>query len=115
MRTLAAATALLCVFASSAEARTHRHHHSHHHYYQHHHYSRHFSHRYAGAGRPSAWCGWYMRTQVGRDPDPQYSLARPWARYAVSAGAPSVGAIVVWPHHVGTIVGRENNGEWIVR
>jgi uncharacterized RmlC-like cupin family protein len=101
MRKLVAATALLCVFASSAEARTHRHH------------SRH-SHHYAHSGRPAAWCGWYMRGQVGRDPGPEYNLARAWTHFGANAGGPSVGAIVVWRHHVGTIVGREH-GQWIIR
>jgi len=55
-----------------------------------------------------------MRGQVGQDPGPQYNLARSWAHYGSNAGGPSVGAIVVWRHHVGTIVGREN-GQWIVR
>lgn len=54
-----------------------------------------------------------MRSQVGADPGPQYNLARAWAHYGVSAGGPSVGAIVVWSHHVGKIVGQEN-GQWIV-
>lgn len=103
MRKLVAAIALLCVFVSSAEASTH-----------HHRRHRHYSHRYAHSGRPAAWCGWYMRSQVGRDPGPGYNLARAWAHYGVSAGGPSVGAIVVWRHHVGTIVGHEN-GKWIVR
>ena len=65
-------------------------------------------------GRPRAWCGWYMRQQVGSDPGPQYNLARSWAHYGSSAGGPSVGAIVVWRHHVGKIVGQEN-GQWIVQ
>ena len=69
---------------------------------------------HALGGRPSAWCGWYMRTLVGADPGPQYNLARSWAHYGVNAGGPSVGAIVVWPHHVGKIVGQEN-GQWIVQ
>ena len=64
-------------------------------------------------GRPGAWCGWYMRQQVGADPGPQYNLARSWAHYGSNAGGPSVGTIVVWSHHVGKIVGREN-GQWIV-
>ena len=63
---------------------------------------------------PAAWCGWFMRTQVGSDPGPQYNLARSWARYGTNAGGPSVGAIVVWRHHVGKIVGQEN-GQWIVQ
>ncbi len=100
MRTLMAATAVLCLIGSSAEARSHYHHrHTGHHHY---------------AGRPGAWCGWYMRSQVGRDPGPQYNLARSWARYGSDAGGPTVGAIVVWRHHVGKIVGREN-GQWIVQ
>jgi hypothetical protein len=64
-------------------------------------------------GRPAAWCGWYMRSQVGADPGPQYNLARSWAHYGSNAGGPSVGTIVVWSHHVGKIVGREN-GQWII-
>src|SRR5690348_6168945 len=103
MRMLVAGLALLSVFASSAEARTH-------HHYRH----RHYKHHSHALGRPAAWCGWYMRSQVGQDPGPQYNLARAWAHYGVSAGGPSVGAIVVWRHHVGTIVGQEN-GQWVVR
>lgn len=43
---------------------------------------------------------------------PEYNVARNWAKrgYAVS---PRVGAIVVWRHHVGKIVGRSARG-WIV-
>jgi hypothetical protein len=99
MRTLMAITALFCLLGSSAEARS-----SHHHY-------RHYQHY---AGRPGAWCGWYMRSQVGSDPGPNYNLARSWAHYGSSAGGPAVGAIVVWRHHVGKIVGQEN-GQWIVQ
>jgi hypothetical protein len=110
-RTLMAAAAVLCLAGSSAEARSH--HHYHHHYAGGHHYR---GHHYAGGGggRPSAWCGWYMRGQVGSDPGPSYNLARSWASYGSNAGGPSVGAIVVWRHHVGKIVGQEN-GQWIVQ
>ena len=102
MRTILAATAVLCAFASNAEARSYHHHHG-------------YSGRHAHyAGRPGAWCGWYMRGQVGSDPGPSYNLARSWAHYGSDAGGPSVGAIVVWRHHVGKIVGQEN-GEWIVQ
>ncbi|MEO6779955.1 MAG: hypothetical protein ABI196_03395 [Bradyrhizobium sp.] len=55
-----------------------------------------------------------MRGQVGADPGPSYNLARSWAHYGYNAGGPSVGAIVVWRHHVGKIVGHEN-GQWIVQ
>ena len=73
----------------------------------------HTSYGRVSGGRPSAWCGWYMRSQVGADPGPQYNLARSWAHYGSNAGGPSVGTIVVWSHHVGKIVGQEN-GQWIV-
>ncbi len=104
MRTLMAATALLCVLGSSAEARSGHHHFGHHHFAGDRQY----------AGRPGAWCGWYMRSQVGSDPGPSYNLARSWAHFGSNAGGPSVGAIVVWRHHVGKIVGQEN-GQWIVQ
>jgi hypothetical protein len=80
----------------------------------HYHHYEHSSHGYSFAGQPAAWCGWYMRTQVGGDPGPEYNLARSWAHYGVGAGGPSVGTIVVWRHHVGKIVGQEN-GQWIVQ
>jgi zinc transporter ZupT len=65
-------------------------------------------------GRPRAWCGWYMRQLVGSDPGPQYNLARSWTNFGSNVGGPTIGAIVVWRHHVGKIVGREN-GQWIVQ
>src|SRR5437879_2193222 len=96
MRTLMAMTAVFCLIGSTAEARSHHHRHHHH------------------AGRPGAWCGWYMRTQVGGDPGPSFNLARNWVRFGSSAGGPSIGTIVVWRHHVGKIVGQEK-GQWIVQ
>lgn len=62
--------------------------------------------------RPGRWCGWYMRTRHGGGAE--YNLARNWAKRGVSAGGPQVGAIVVWRHHVGEIVGRNANGQWLV-
>jgi hypothetical protein len=68
---------------------------------------------YSGVGRrPAAWCGWEMRQLVGSDPGPSYNLARNWARWG-HAGPVGVGAIVVWAHHVGKIVGQEN-GQWVI-
>ena len=64
-------------------------------------------------GRPRAWCGWQMRQLVGGDPGPQFNLARNWARWGRS-GPAGIGAVVVWPHHVGKIVGREG-GQWIIQ
>jgi hypothetical protein len=62
--------------------------------------------------RPRAWCGWEMRQLVGSDPGPEYNLARNWARWG-HAGPAGVGAVVVWSHHVGKIVGQQN-GQWII-
>src|SRR5580692_12306674 len=63
-------------------------------------------------GRPSAWCGWEMRQLVSGDPGPAFNLARNWAHWG-QAGPAGVGAVVVWSHHVGKIVGLEG-GEWII-
>jgi hypothetical protein len=68
---------------------------------------------HGGVGaRPRAWCGWEMRQLVGGDPGPEYNLARNWARWG-HAGPAGVGAVVVWSHHVGKIVGQQN-GQWII-
>ncbi len=70
--------------------------------------------RYSGMdGRPARWCGWWMRTQLGGGPE--YNLAANWRRWGRPAGGPQVGAVVVWPHHVGIITGRASNGRWIVK
>lgn len=67
---------------------------NHHHHIRHHPTSANYS-----AGRPSAWCGWWMRQQVGSDPGAAFNLARMWARWGHPA--PLVpGAIVVYSHHV---------------
>lgn len=63
-------------------------------------------------GRPAKWCGWWMRTQKGGGPE--FNLARNWARWGRPSG-PQVGAVVVWPNHVGIITGRAANGQWIVK
>lgn len=73
------------------------------------------SREYARSGvgaRPSAWCGWWMRTQLGGGPE--YNLAANWRRYGSPTHA-QVGAVVVWNHHVGMITGRASNGQWIVK
>ena len=94
------------MFAQSAYAREH-----------HHRQHRHDGHHHQliagrGGGRPAAWCGWEMRHLVGADPGPSFNLARNWTRWG-RPGAAGIGAVVVWPHHVGKIVGQEH-GEWIV-
>jgi len=71
------------------------------------------AHRGGYGGRPRAWCGWKMRQLVGSDPGPQFNLARSWTRWG-QPGPAGIGAVVVWPHHVGKIVGREG-GMWIIQ
>jgi hypothetical protein len=67
----------------------------------------------SGAGpRPGAWCGWWMRTQLGGGP--AYNLAWNWRNYGSPSSA-HVGAVVVWRHHVGMITGQASNGQWIVK
>jgi len=137
--TLTVAAAAMVMFAQSASAREH--HHGYHRHYHHHMASR-STFRRSGSGpalpnglygfaaanlpvertvtayrgrdhaRPAAWCGWQMRRLVGADPGPSFNLARNWAHWGRS-GPAAVGAVVVWPHHVGKIVGREN-GQWII-
>lgn len=63
-------------------------------------------------GRPSRWCGWWMRTQRGGGPE--MNLAWNWSKYG-SPSSPQVGAVVVWRHHVGQIVGQAANGKWLVQ
>ena len=69
--------------------------------------------RHAVGPKPARWCGWYMRTQLGGGPE--YNLARNWAKRGRPLNGPRVGAVVVWPHHVGLITGKTKDGQWIVR
>ena len=67
-----------------------------------------------GYGHGRAWCGVYMRHVFGIA-DPSLNLARNWARQGSSAGGPQVGAVVVWPHHVGVIRGGpDSSGQWLI-
>jgi hypothetical protein len=75
-------------------------------------YPQHSSYRSGLGPRPAAWCGWEMRQLVSSDPGPQYNLARNWAHWGRS-GPAGIGAIVVWAHHVGRIVGQEL-GMWVI-
>lgn len=52
-----------------------------------------------------------MRQVLGVS-DAAYNLARNWAHWG-HATSPAVGVVVVWPHHVGRIVGG-GPGHWIV-
>jgi hypothetical protein len=139
LTTLTVAVVAACALAPAAQARGYHHHrytsysHEYRHYAQRHEYRhyagrRGYAWRYAASqerrgygvrtayrgglgGRPAAWCGWYMRKLLGVA-DPSYNLARNWAHWG-HGGAPGVGAVVVWPHHVGKIVGQEN-GQWVI-
>jgi hypothetical protein len=53
-----------------------------------------------------------MRQLVGSDPGSSFNLARNWARWG-RPGPAGVGAVVVWSHHVGKIVGQQD-GMWVV-
>ena len=96
----------LCLTASPALAS----HHHYRHYAAHHH--RHYSANSPIGGLP--WCGWYMAQKlgIGGSLGRQLWVARNWASMG-RATTPHVGAIVVWPHHVGQIVGQQN-GVWLV-
>lgn len=97
MRTTATLATVLVLLTSPALA------HGHHRHYHH-----------SGASnwsRPHAWCGWQMRKWLGVA-DAAYNLARNWAHYGHATVA-HIGAIVVWPHHVGRIVGG-SPGRWAI-
>ncbi len=67
---------------------------------------------YNAGPRPRQWCGWWMRTQLGGGA--HLNLAWNWRNYG-SPASPQVGAVVVWRHHVGMIVGQASNGKWLVK
>src|SRR5215831_158166 len=64
--------------------------------------------------RPRAWCGWWLRMQLGIA-DRNLNRAIMWARWGRPAGGPHVGAIVVWRHHVGRIVGPCNGSLCLIQ
>jgi hypothetical protein len=109
-RSLIAATLALAL-ASPAAARPHHHRHHHHHRAQ-------AAGELAG-GRPEAcrgiaWCGCWLRLQKGIS-DTRLNLARAWAGVGRDAGGPVTGAVAVWAHHVGEIVGVPEPGVIILR
>ena len=138
LTTISVAAAAMFVFAQSAQAREHHRHHFRHREARGHYVTQESSanfgqpfafpgqqssgqyYAYSGrsaqtghlGGRPAAWCGWEMRQLVSSDPGPSFNLARSWAGWGRS-GPAGVGAVVVWPHHVGKIVGQQG-GTWVV-
>jgi hypothetical protein len=140
VRLLGASALALAVMTPAAQAAHlrhqavhahHRHSHQVRHYRAHHRYALQLDDRYAvgqesayrsegfhqaraSGARPRAWCGWYARSLVGNDPGATFNLARNWARWGRPA-SPGPGVMVVWPHHVGMITGRDSNGNWIIK
>lgn len=106
MRRVILASLMLVLSLSYAEAKSRYHHYRHH--ARHHYHHAHFAYR---DGRPHAWCGFYMRHLMGAA-DPSLNLARNWAHWGHPSG-PHIGAIVVFPHHVGKIVGQ-SGGKYVV-
>ena len=107
MKRLAITAAILLALVSNASA---------HHIRRYHSFAQGLGHGFAhmlDSARPRAWCGWYMRQVLGVA-DASYNLARNWAHYGRSAFGPHIGAIVVWPHHVGLITGG-SPGAWVVK
>jgi hypothetical protein len=68
--------------------------------------------------RPGKWCAWYLRRALGIPksafPKWGHNIAANFRFIGSPAPGPTVGAIVVWRHHVGLIVGRTKN-QWIVK
>lgn len=71
-----------------------------------------YSSRRGVGARPRAWCGWFMRTIFGGGAE--YNLAANWAHRGRPT-SPHAGAVVVFPHHVGVIVGPCGNGRCVVK
>lgn len=59
-------------------------------------------------GCPHAWCGCYLAAHLGI-PNRSLWLARNWANIGSPVSGPQVGAIAVWPHHVGKITAVDGN------
>ncbi len=68
-----------------------------------HHHGYHYAGHYSD-GRPRAWCGWFMRHEVGSDPGPEFNLARNWSHWGHPATGPAPGVIGVMPHHVFRVI-----------
>ncbi len=113
--------------AKPAQASHHKHHHYSHKHYAHRHY-RHYArhhrqhndvvsaHVASNEGRPAdcygiPWCGCALRHWLGIA-DTALNLAANWAHWGRPT-EPHVGAVVVWRHHVGKIVGG-SPGHWAV-
>jgi hypothetical protein len=123
---LVTAAVSLSLTASKASAHSLHQHHAYHHHRWHRATYRHGAKRHdrgnfygsnvaAARALGLAWCGAEMADELGihGQQGRQLWLARNWARVGTPTSA-HMGAVVVWPHHVGRIVGQEN-GQWVVR
>lgn len=79
------------------------------------HHRHRFAHRTGVAGRPHAWCGWYLANKLGITGALNRSLwvAANWSHWGRPA-SPAPGVVVVWPHHVGQLVAPDTKGRWLV-
>lgn len=118
MKKLATAFAITLIATTAAQARGHRHHHHHRHY---------MNIRYDGPvhargsnvaaarARGLPWCGAFAADYFGL-PRNYHGLnlwqAREW-RGVGHPSSPHIGAIAVWPHHVGIIVAG-GPGHWVI-
>lgn len=59
------------------------------------------------------WCGIYLGKYFGKH-DRKLWLAHNWASEGVPAGGPGIGVVVVFPHHVGVIVGQDSQGRYLL-
>lgn len=108
MRKFLMALVALSFLSGSAEARPHRVHH----YRWHGEGVRSMTISGKPAGCPSAWCGCWLRHNIGRDPGVQFNLARNWIHWG-SASSLLPGAVVVYPHHVVKVVNVLTGGRFI--
>ena len=126
MRGILVVSMVACAFISTAEtAHAKQHHHRIHHHRGHfRHVSRSVRHVRAVASRsdldarPSdcygiPWCGCYLR-HILHVADKSLNLARNWIHWGRAVSAPAVGVVVVFPHHVGIIRGKDGSGKWVV-
>lgn len=69
--------------------------------------------------RPGRWCAWWLRRYLGIPRSSfrayEWNLARGFEHVGLRASGPAIGVVVIWQHHVGIIVGKSGNGEWIIK
>lgn len=61
-------------------------------------------------GRPSEWCGWWMRRHLGGHYGSEFNVARNWLNAGRPLGGPRPGAIGVKAHHVFQVIAIIDQG-----